>query len=300
MADFWSVPLTGHKIKSKRSCEVSPAYFLLAAALRKDQPVWAVEFLMCLCSLEGEWGWGSVPGGAPQLHQGRNQGRGLGLRAVSGHPGLPQIQGANCNKFPRGDCENVQGLPEKRILWNPENLVVTLSVPTNIYLRNLFQGAVYFSTSFWATLSVLSFRVTFVRTLVFIRKKDVFFSVIVILVCSAGGQKTRYSLPQLPSVEQYFWVDSKPVYLSKTKVWLVCVKVMLCASWHCKSTFPWQSSNYAERWSSTCSPPTSAFSSCPQFFQLKSPACLCLCLSPSTDFPLLVSSALLPLSAVGL
>lgn len=166
-----------------------------------------------------------------------------------------------------------------------------LCLQTSIYIP--IQGPVYFSTSFWATLSVLSFRVTFVRTLVFIRKKEVFFSVIVILVCSAGGQKTRYSLPQLPSAEQYFWVDSKPVYLSKTKVWLVCMKVMLCASWHCKSTFPWQSSNYAKRWSSTCSPPTSAFSSCPQFFQLKGPACLCLHLSPSTDFPLLVSSALL-------
>lgn len=290
MADFQSVPLTGHKIKSKRSCEVSPAYFLLAAALGKDQPVWAVEFLMCLCSLEREWGWGSVPGGAPQLHQGRNKGRGLGLRAVSGHSGLPQIQGANCNKFIRSACETVQRLPEQRILWNSENLVVTLSLAANISLHNLFQGAVYFSTSFWATLSVVSFRVTSVRALVFIRKKDVFFCVVVILVCSAGGQKKRCSLPQLPSVQQCLWLDSQPAYLSKTKVWLFCMKVILCASWHCKSTFPWQSSNYAERWSSACSPPTSAFSSCPQLFQLKVPACLCLHVSPSTGFPLLASS----------
>ena len=66
--------------------------------------------------------------------------------------------------------------------------------------------------------------------LVFIRKKDVFFSGIVILVCSTGEQKTRYGLPQLPSVEQYLWVDSKPVHVSKTKVWLVSMKVILHAS----------------------------------------------------------------------
>lgn len=38
----------------------------------------------------------------------------------------------------------------------------------------------------------------------FIRKRDVFFSGFVILMCSTCGQKTRYGLPQFPSVEQYF------------------------------------------------------------------------------------------------
>lgn len=99
---------------------------------------------------------------------------------------------------------------------------------------------------FLGALSVLSFGVTSVTALLFVRKKDVFSSGIVILAWSTGGQKTRYSLPQLPLAEQYLWVDSKPVRISKTNVLLVCMTVILRASWHCKSTVPWQSSNYAE------------------------------------------------------
>lgn len=83
---------------------------------------------------------------------------------------------------------------------------------------------------FLGALSVLSFRVTSVTALVFVRKKDVFSSGIVILVWSTGGQKTRYSLPQLPLAEQYLWVDSKSVRISKTEALLVCMKVILRAS----------------------------------------------------------------------
>lgn len=72
----------------------------------------------------------------------------------------------------------------------------------------------------------------------FIRKRDVFSSGFVILMCSTCGQKTRYGLPQLPAVEQYLWVDSKPVEVSKTKVGLICMKVILCANWLWESTFP--------------------------------------------------------------
>ena len=96
-------------------------------------------------------------------------------------------------------------------------------------LCSLSQGAAHFSRSFWATPFILGFCVTSVMDLVFIRKKYVFFSG-VILVCGTGGQKIRYGLPQLPSVEQYLWVDSKPVHVSKIKVWLVCVEVTLRAS----------------------------------------------------------------------
>lgn len=55
-------------------------------------------------------------------------------------------------------------------------------------------------------------------TLMFDRKKDMFFSGIVILAYSIGGQKIRYSLPQLPSAEQYIWVESKPARVGKTKM----------------------------------------------------------------------------------
>lgn len=78
--------------------------------------------------------------------------------------------------------------------------------------------------------SVLSFWATSFMAFAFIRKRDVFFSGFVILMYTTYGQKTRYGLPQPPSVEQYLWVDSRPVEVSKREAWLVCMKVRLSAS----------------------------------------------------------------------
>lgn len=251
MADFQSVPLKGHKIKLKWACRVSSAYSLLAAVLRKDQPVWAAQFLMYLCSLEGEWGWASVPGAWPGIvavpGQERGQ-RGWGWgwghfqavqvrlkhreRALTHSLGVP---GKRCRDYQRR--VRYEALRSQRCYaFCACKLLAVQPLPGSGASQQLFLGA----------LSVLSFRVTSVTALVFVRKKDVFSSGIVILVWSTGGQKTRYSLPQLPLAEQYLWVDSKPVRISKTEALLVCMKVILRASWHCKSTVPWQSSNYAE------------------------------------------------------
>lgn len=172
---------------------------------------------------------GKCPGSlARRRSHSRAGARAAGPGQVSGHSRHTQIRGAGGNKLPRSAREEVQGLPERRILQSPEKSAVlhfvclqTSGCATSLREQGIsagLSGQLCLSSPFGQPLSRLSSL-----------GRQTFSSGVAVLVCSTGGHKTRYGLPQLPLVKQYLWVVSKSVHVSKTTK-KPCLKVIPCAS----------------------------------------------------------------------